>query len=162
MFVSKNTSLLGGVIKKVTLFMLLLATAVVIQLILAPKAHATTYNLSPSPAPGECNLNDAIEAINNQAVTGGCSAGTSSNTINFASGTHNLSAPPIVTFDGDLSINGVSATSSILDGNGLTGFSFNPSSGSYTLTLTNLTLQNFTNSDTGTVCKVLQCQISER
>ena len=148
---NKNIQLSSNKLIRLATLAIFSATILILQIVLTPKAHATSYSLNPTPAPGECTLNDAIEAINTQAVSGGCSAGTSANTINFAAGTHTLSAPPAITFDGNLTINGESAATTILDGDGLPGFGFNPTSGGYTLSMNNLTLTNFTEDGTSTV-----------
>lgn len=137
-------SLVNNRLKTVALGMLAVVFAFAMQMALAPKAHATSYNLTPSPAPGDCNIYDAINAINTSAASGGCDAGTSSNTINLAAGTYTLIGTlPAVTFDGDLSINGASATTTIIDGGGFQGLIFNPSVLDTTVSMSNLSLQNF-------------------
>jgi len=147
--VNKNIQLSINTLIRLAALAIFSATILILQIVLTPKAHATSYSLNPTPAPGECTLNDVIAAINTQAVSGGCSAGTSSNTINFAAGTHTLSAPPAITFDGDLTINGAGAATTILDGDSQEGFLFNPSTGGYTISISNLTLTNFSTSGFG-------------
>jgi len=127
--------------------------AFALQIVFATAAHATTYNLSPTPALGECNIYDAVNAINNSTNEGGCLAGSSSNTINLAAGTYSLAvlgAIPNISFDGDLTVSGAGATSTIIDGAGNTGINFSPTGGVYTLTISNLTIQNFTSADSST------------
>lgn len=127
--------------------MLAVVFAFALQIVLVPKAHATSYNLTPSPAPGECNVYDAINAINSSSASGGCEAGTSSNTINLAAGTYTLVGPlPDVTFEGDLDLIGAEATSTIIDGANFSGISFSFPTTSKTIKIQNLTLQNFKSS----------------
>jgi len=134
-------------LRNVSFGVLAIAFAFAMQIVLAPHAHATTYNLSPTPALGECNIYDAIDAINTSAISGGCEAGTGSNTINLSAGTYTfITTPNPVTFNGDLTINGAGATSTIIDGNSFSGLNYSPTNSNYTLTLSNLTMQNFTTS----------------
>jgi hypothetical protein len=144
-------------LKTMALVVLAVVFAFAMQMALAPKAHATTYDLTSTPAPGDCNIYDAINAINTQAVANGCAAGTASNTVNLAAGTYSLalggSLPP-VTFDGDLTINGAGATATIIDGANFQGISFGGTgfTGLSTLNIQNMTLQNFnSNPGSGTV-----------
>lgn len=133
---------------KFVLFGLVSLIFVLLQLVFSPKAHATTYNLTPTPAPGECNIYDAATAINTSSTSGGCAAGTSSNTVNLAAGLYTLIGDiPTITFDGDLTIKGAGASQTIISGAGFQGVYFDPSSGSgeYTLSISDLTLQDFNN-----------------
>jgi|GEM_PF-1472419 len=118
--------------------------AVLVSLIFAPKAHATTYNVTPTPAFGDCDIYNAIIAADTQAGSGFCSAGSASNTINMSAGTYGLIADlPPITGTSNISIVGASAENTIVDGTGsFNGVDINPATEN-TYSVSNLTFQNF-------------------
>lgn len=115
-----------------------LMVAFAVQLILAPKAEATTYNVTPSSA---CSLVDALTAAATDAPAGSCDAGDADDTINVGAGTYTLAADlgALVTA-GNISIIGENATNTIIDGAGFAGISIF-ATGNYLIE--NLTFQNF-------------------
>jgi hypothetical protein len=132
-------------IKNIIAFLAVTLFAVLVSLIFAPKAHATTYNVTPTSS---CSLVEAFEAAATDTAVGACAAGEATlDTINVGAGTYTLAAaPPTATTDGDISVIGADATTTIIDGNGFTGFRLFSAGASPTLSISNLTLQNFTSS----------------
>lgn len=118
--------------------------AVLVSLIFAPKAHATTYNVTPTPVLGDCDIYSAIIAADTQAISGFCPAGTASNTINMSAGTYSLVADlPAINGSSNIDIVGASAESTIVDGTGsFNGVYINPATEN-TYSISNLTFQNF-------------------
>ncbi len=132
-----------------------------LNLVLAPKAHATTYNLKPDPTFNpvvDCNIYDAIEAINTSSVVNFCPAGESgSNSIVLEAGTYTLSNAggsfvgnlPTITSDANLSVIGAGPSSTIVNGNGFTGIKI-ANDGNYSVS--NLTFDGFeSNATDGTL-----------
>ena len=118
--------------------------AVLVSLILAPKAHATTYDVTLSSS---CTLPQALEAAATDAIVGTCAAGDGDDTINVGAGAYNLSAAlGAIVVPGNISIIGENAVSTIIDGGGFGGVTIG-AAGNYLLE--NLTFQNFTSSPTG-------------
>ncbi len=128
-----------------------------LNLVLAPKAHATTYNLKPdstfNPA-ADCNIYDAIEAINTKSDVNFCPAGESgSNSIVLEAGTYTLSNAggsfvgnlPTITSDADLSVIGAGPSTTIVNGNGFTGIKI---ANDRNYSVSNLTLESFENNAT--------------
>jgi hypothetical protein len=145
--VSNRIHLGSNLLTRLVIFAVFTLALLLIQAAIAPRAHATTYNPSPSPAPGECDLYNAFSAISTQSASGGCDAGTPNNTINLSAGTYTLASNlPSISVDGDLTINGASATSTIIDGGANSGILFGPSSGAYSLSISNLSITNFNTS----------------
>ena len=130
-------------IKNIIAFLAVTVLAVLVSLIFAPKAHATTYNVTPSSS---CSLVEAFEAAATDAAVGTCAAGEATlDTINVGAGTYTLAAaPPTASTNGDISVIGADATTTIIDGNGFTGFRLISTGATPTLSISNLTLQNFT------------------
>lgn len=86
-------------------------------IVLAPRAHATSYNVNVVSNPTGCGFLEALAEINATHVPGAtCAAAAAPNTINLAAGTYILpsSIPPITT-DGDLTITGDNANNTILE-----------------------------------------------
>ena len=132
-------------IKNIIAFLAVTALAVLVSLIFAPKAQATTYNVTPTSS---CSLVEAFEAAATDTAVGTCAAGEATlDTINVGAGTYTLAAaPPTASTDGDISVIGADATTTIIDGNGFTGFRLLSAGATPTLSISNLTLQNFTSS----------------
>ncbi|GDX62832.1 CSLREA domain-containing protein [Candidatus Saccharibacteria bacterium] len=124
--------------------MVILILAFVAQLAFAPKAEATTYNVTPSSA---CSFLDALTAAATDAPVGGCDAGDADDTINVGAGTYTISADlgPLVTA-GNISIIGENATNTIIDGAGFAGIIVG-ATGNYLIE--NLTFQNFVSDGDG-------------
>lgn len=117
----------------------LMSLVVATQLAFAPKAEATTYNVTPSSA---CNLEDALASAATDAPVGSCDAGDADDTINVGAGTYTLSADlGVLVTPGNISIIGESATSTIIDGADFAGLTV-AAPGNYLIE--SLTLQNFT------------------
>jgi hypothetical protein len=116
----------------------LMSLVVATQLTFAPKAEATTYNVTPSSA---CTLEDALASAATDAPVGSCDAGDADDTINVGAGTYTLTADlgTLVTA-GNISIIGENATNTIIDGAGFAGITV-AASGNYLIE--NLTFQNF-------------------
>jgi hypothetical protein len=131
-------------IKNIIAFLAVTVLAVLVSLIFAPKAHATTYNVTPTPAVGDCDIYNAIIAADTQAGSGFCPAGSASNTINMSAGTYGLIADlPAITGTSNISIVGASAENTIVDGTGnFNGLVITPATEN-TYSVSNLTFQNF-------------------
>jgi hypothetical protein len=122
----------------------LMSLVVATQLTFAPKAEATTYNVTPSSA---CTLEDALASAATDAPVGSCDAGDADDTINVGAGTYTLSADlGVLVTPGNISIIGESATSTIIDGADFAGLTV-AAPGNYLIE--SLTLQNFTNDAEG-------------
>lgn len=147
-------TLVNNRIKTLALGVLAVVFAFVLQMALAPKAHATTYNLKPdssfNPA-ADCNIYDAIEAINTNAIVNFCPAGEAgSNSFVLEAGTYTLSnvgGPfvgnlPTITSSANLSVVGAGPSATIVNGNGFTGLNI---AGGANYSITNLTLAEFQN-----------------
>ena len=136
-------------IKNIIAFLAVTALAVLVSLIFAPKAQATTYNVTPTSS---CSLVEAFEAAATDTAVGTCAAGEATlDTINVGAGTYTLAAaPPTAATDGDISVIGADATTTIIDGNGFTGFRLISNGATPTLSISNLTLENFTSSGVST------------
>jgi hypothetical protein len=151
-FMTSNAfACLGGKVSKtknvISVFAVTLL-AVLVSLIFAPKALATTYDVTPEPAIGDCDIINAIIAADTQAVSGFCPAGSASNTINMSAGTYGLIAnlPPI-TGSSNINIVGASAQNTIVDGTGnYDGLVITPATEN-TYSISNLTFQNFSPPD---------------
>jgi len=132
-------------IKNIIAFLAVTLLAVLVSLIFAPKAHATTYDVTPSSS---CSLVEAFEAAATDLAVGTCPAGEATlDTINVGAGTYTLAAaPPTASTNGDISVIGASATTTIIDGAGFTGFRLLSAGATPTLLISNLTMQNFTSS----------------
>jgi hypothetical protein len=141
-------------LKSLVLGLLAVVFALTVQLALAPKAHATTYNLKPdssfNPAT-DCNIYDAIEAINTNAVVNFCPAGEAgSNSFVLEAGTYTLSNAggpfvgnlPTITSSANLSVVGAGPSATIVDGNGFTGLNL---VGGADYSITDLALTGFQN-----------------
>ena len=116
----------------------ILMLAFVAQLALAPKAEATTYNVTPSSA---CSFVDALASSATDTPVGSCDAGDADDTINVGSGTYTLAADlGVLVTSGNISIIGENATNTIIDGAGFAGISV-AATGNYLIE--NLTFQNF-------------------
>ena len=141
-------------IKNIIALLAVTALAVLVSLIFAPKAHATTYNVTPTSS---CSLVEAFEAAATEAAVGTCPAGEATlDTINVAAGTYTLAAaPPTASTSGDISIIGADATTTIIDGNGFTGFRLISPALTPTLSISNLTLENFISSGSSTAEAVI-------
>ena len=123
--------------KNIITFLAVTLFAVLVSLIFAPKANATTYNVTPTPAFGDCDIYSAIIAADTQAASGFCPAGSASNTINMSAGTYSLVADlPAINGTSNINIVGASAENTIVDGTG--GYN-----GVNTYSVSNLTFQNF-------------------
>jgi hypothetical protein len=134
----------SGKIKNIIALLAVTLLAVLVSLIFAPKAHATTYNVTPTPAFGDCDIYSAIIAADTEAASGFCPAGSPSNTINMSAGTYSLVAdlPPIAG-SSNINIVGASAENTIVDGTGgFNGVDINPVTEN-TYSISNLTFQNF-------------------
>ena len=131
-------------IKNIIAFLAVTALAVLVSLIFAPKAHATTYNVIPTPSFGDCDIYSAIIAADTQAASGFCPAGSASNTINMSAGTYSLVADlPAINGTSNINIVGASAENTIVDGTGgYNGVNINPATEN-TYSVSNLTFQNF-------------------
>ena len=118
--------------------------AVLVSLILAPKAHATTYNVTPT---SDCSLVQALEAAATDIAVGTCAAGDGDDTINVGQGTYTLAADlgAIVT-SGNISVIGEDASNTIIDGAGFSGITF-AAQGDYLIE--NLTFTGFISTDLG-------------
>ncbi len=122
--------------------MVILILAFVAQLAFAPKAEATTYNVTPSSA---CSFLDALAAAATDAPVGGCDAGDADDTINVGAGTYTLSASlGYIVNPGNISVVGENATTTIIDGAGFSGVVV-ATTGNYLIE--NLTFQNFNPTD---------------
>jgi hypothetical protein len=132
-------------IKNIITFLAVTALAVLVSLIFAPKAHATTYNVTETSS---CSLVEAFEAAATDAAVGTCAAGEATlDTINVGAGTYTLAAAiPTASTNGDISVIGADATTTIIDGNGYTGFKLLSAGATPTLSISNLTFQNFISS----------------
>lgn len=105
--------------ENITLFnnkfrMLMLAfLGLALMLIMAPKASAATYDISPS-----CTLNQAFEAINTPAAVGSCPAGEATNTINIPadSNPYVLTADLQITNGSSLTMTGAGVGQTTIDG----------------------------------------------
>ncbi len=119
--------------------------ACLLFLLLAPRAHAQTYNITPSSS---CTLGDALVAAASESVFGACPAGDSTlDTINASAGTYTLtSAIPPLSTAGDISLVGAGATSTIISGAGFTGLTINSTTGTNTFSVSNITLRDFVSS----------------
>jgi len=93
----------------------------------APIVVTTTVD-EYAPATGDtgCSLREAVQAANSDAAFGGCPAGSGTDTIKLGPHTYTLTRPPGVILDngnGDLNITGgvtivgISAAATIIDGN---------------------------------------------
>jgi hypothetical protein len=118
--------------------------AVLVSLILAPKAHATSYNVTPT---SDCSLVQALEAAATDIAVGTCAAGDGDDTINVGQGTYTLAADlgAIVT-SGNISVIGEDASNTIIDGAGFSGITF-AAQGDYLIE--NLTFTGFISTDLG-------------
>ena len=127
-------------IKNIIAFLAVTALAVLVSLIFAPKAHATTYNVTQTP-PSACTLVEAFEAAATDTAVGACAAGDGDDTINVGQGTYTLAADlgSIVT-SGNISVIGEDATNTIIDGAGFAGITF-AAQGNYLIE--NLTFTGF-------------------
>jgi hypothetical protein len=116
----------------------LMSLVVATQLAFAPKAEATTYNVTPSSS---CTLEDALASAATDAPVGSCDAGDADDTINVGAGTYTLTADlgTLVTA-GNISIIGENATNTIIDGAGFAGITV-AASGNYLIE--SLTFQGF-------------------
>ena len=132
-------------IKNIIALLAVTALAVLVSLIFAPKAHATTYNVTPTSS---CSLVQAFQAAATEAAVGTCPAGDATlDTINVGAGTYTLAAaPPTALTDGDISVIGADATTTVINGDGFTGFRLISNGATPTLSISNLTLENFTSS----------------
>ena len=130
--------------KNIITFLAVTLFAVLVSLIFAPKANATTYNVTPTPAFGDCDIYSAIIAADTQAASGFCPAGSASNTINMSAGTYSLVADlPAINGTSNINIVGASAENTIVDGTGgYNGVNINPATEN-TYSVSNLTFQNF-------------------
>lgn len=130
--------------KNIITFLAVTLLAVLVSLIFAPKAHATTYNVTPTPAFGDCDIYSAIIAADTQVASGFCPAGSASNTINMSAGTYSLVADlPAINGLSNINIVGASAENTIVDGTGgYNGVNINPATEN-TYSVSNLTFQNF-------------------
>ncbi len=130
--------------KNIITFLAVTLFAVLVSLIFAPKANATTYNVTPTPAFGDCDIYSAIIAADTQAASGFCPAGSASNTINMSAGTYSLVADlPAINGTSNINIVGASAENTIVDGTGgYNGININPATEN-TYSVSNLTFQNF-------------------
>jgi len=128
--------------------------AVLLSLVFAPKAHATTYNVTPASS---CSLVQAFQAAATDAAVGACAAGEDTlDTINVGAGTYTLAAaPPTASTTGDISIIGADAATTIIDGNGFTGFRLIAPASTPTLSISNLTLENFISAGSSTAEAVI-------
>ena len=117
-----------------------------LQLILAPKANATTYNVNTVSDPTGCGFLEALAEINATPIPGAtCPAASAPNTINVAAGTYTLpTAIPPLTTDGDLTIVGENPITTIINGAGFSGITINPPSATNTYSISNMTFENFT------------------
>jgi hypothetical protein len=118
-----------------------------LQLILAPKANATTYNVTTSST---CTFFEALEAAATNLAVGTCAAGQSSpDTINVAAGTYNLASDiPAILNDGDLNIVGDNPLTTILNGAGFAGIVLQSSDPNVNYSISNLTFTGFNNAGT--------------
>ena len=133
-------------IKNIIAFLAVTALAVLVSLIFAPKAHATTYNVTQTP-PSACTLVEAFEAAATDIAVGACAAGDGDDTINVGQGTYTLAADlgSIVT-SGNISVIGEDATNTIIDGAGFAGITF-AAQGNYLME--NLTFTGFVSTAEG-------------
>lgn len=147
-------TLVNNKFKTMALGMLAVVFAFALQMALAPKAHATTYNLKPdstfNPA-ADCNIYDAIEAINTNAIVNFCPAGEAgSNSFVLEAGTYTLSNAggpfvgnlPTITSPANLSVVGAGPSATIVNGNNFTGLNI---AGGANYSISNLTLTGFQN-----------------
>lgn len=127
--------------------LLSITTFIFLQLIFAPRAHATTYNVTTSSA---CTLFEALEAAATNTGVGACPAGqTSPDTINVAAGSYALSGDlPTITNDGDLAIVGDNPTTTILNGAGFGGLALLSLDPNVNYSISNLTFTGFNNATT--------------
>ncbi|MEI6169371.1 MAG: choice-of-anchor Q domain-containing protein [Candidatus Saccharibacteria bacterium] len=131
-------------IKNIIALLAVTLLAVLVSFIFAPKAHATTYNVAPTPAFGNCDIYSAIIAADTQAASGFCPAGSASNTINMSAGTYGLFADvPPITGSSNINIVGAGAENTIVDGTGNFNGLVISSATENTYSVSNLTFQNF-------------------
>jgi len=141
-------SLINNRLKAIALGLLAVVFTLALQVIMAPEAHATTYNVNALSTPTGCGFLEALAEVAGSPVPGStCAASDGNDTINIASGTYTLTAiPDSVAVSGNLTIDGGNATQTIINGGGFGGFTLG-GSGNYTLK--NVTLTNFTSNTTG-------------
>ena len=121
--------------------------SVAVQIMIAPKANATTYNVTTSST---CTLFEALEAAATNTAVGTCAAGqTSPDTISVSAGTYSLSGDlPTITNDGDLNIVGDNPLTTILNGAGFAGIVLQSSDPNVNYSISNLTFTGFNNAGT--------------
>ncbi len=123
-----------------------LATFMLLQFAFAPKANATTYNVTTSSA---CSLVDALISATSDTATGSCLAGEATpDTINVAAGTYTITADiGFLTNSGDLTVVGDNPITTIINGAGFTGATFASAPGT-NVSVSNLTFTGFVDSGT--------------
>ena len=116
-----------------------LLIAVIALTLAAAPAYAATINID-----ADCQLDEAVaNANNNNGNRTDCEAGSGTDTIVFPSGTGSISISSAISVSSNIIING---NGRVLDGGGGNRL-FNKSSG--TLTINDLTIQNFSTSGLG-------------
>lgn len=112
----------------------------------APRVLATNYSVTPSSA---CNLADAIQAADTNAIVGSCPAGSAApatDTINIGAGEYLITTSdlPTVTNDGGLSIIGASPATTTINGNSShPGIKLDPPSQNNSYLISGVTLKGF-------------------
>ena len=134
----ENISLLNNKFRMLMVALL----GLTLMLVMAPKAKAATYTISPT-----CTLNQAFEAINTPAPVGSCPAGEATNTINIPadSNPYVLSANLEITNGASVTIVGAGPGQSVIDGVGTYSVGFGTATDNATFDISGLTFKDLTN-----------------